>query len=85
MGLTSWSDEKPRKIDVVIAKNYLQTEEIEALNRIVTAYSPVLVAIVLGACIPSFFRNAWAYANCYPMHTACHCPSSFMHQSVKTP
>jgi len=38
MGLTSWSGEKPRKIDVVIAKNYLQTEEIEALNRIVTAY-----------------------------------------------
>lgn len=38
MGLTSWSAEKPRKTDVAIAKNYLQAEEIEALNRIVTAY-----------------------------------------------
>ena len=38
MGLTSWSGEKPRKTDVTIAKNYLRAEEIEALNRIVTAY-----------------------------------------------
>lgn len=38
MGLTSWSGDKLRKSDVSIAKNYLQAEEIEALNRIVTAY-----------------------------------------------
>lgn len=38
MGLTSWSGEKPRKADVVVAKNYLDAEELEALNRIVTAY-----------------------------------------------
>lgn len=42
MGLTSWSNQPkggpPRKADVHIAKNYLQGEEIEALNRIVTAY-----------------------------------------------
>ena len=38
MGLTSWSGDRPRKTDVSIAKNYLQEEEIEALNRIVTAY-----------------------------------------------
>jgi hypothetical protein len=38
MGLTSWSGDKPRKTDVSIAKNYLQADEIEALNRIVTAY-----------------------------------------------
>jgi len=38
MGLTSWSGGKPRKTDVSIAKNYLQADEIEALNRIVTAY-----------------------------------------------
>lgn len=38
MGLTSFSGEKLRKTDVAIAKNYLQAEEIEALNRIVTAY-----------------------------------------------
>jgi hypothetical protein len=38
MGLTSWSGDKPRRGDAVIAKNYLAAEEIEALNRIVTAY-----------------------------------------------
>ncbi len=38
MGLTSWSGSKPRKADVTIAKNYLQHEEMDALNRIVTAY-----------------------------------------------
>jgi hypothetical protein len=38
MGLTSWSGEAPRKGDVTIAKNYLAADELEALNRIVTAY-----------------------------------------------
>lgn len=38
MGLTTWSGDKPRKTDVTVAKNYLQTAELEALNRIVTAY-----------------------------------------------
>jgi hypothetical protein len=42
MGLTSWSKlaegGPPRKADAVVAKNYLAADEIEALNRIVTAY-----------------------------------------------
>jgi hypothetical protein len=38
MGLTSWTGDRPRKTDVGIAKNYLNVEEIDALNRIVTAY-----------------------------------------------
>lgn len=38
MGLTNWDGDRPRKTDVSIAKNYLQQDEIEALNRIVTAY-----------------------------------------------
>lgn len=38
MGLTAWTGSKPRKTDVTTAKNYLRAEEIEALNRIVTAY-----------------------------------------------
>jgi len=38
MGLTTWTGEVPHKADVAVAKNYLGTEEIEALNRIVTAY-----------------------------------------------
>ncbi|MBM4076484.1 MAG: virulence RhuM family protein, partial [Planctomycetes bacterium] len=38
MGLTTWDGGRLRKTDVSIAKNYLQQDEIEALNRIVTAY-----------------------------------------------
>lgn len=38
MGLTAWSGSAPRKQDVAIAKNYLGADELEALNRIVTAY-----------------------------------------------
>jgi len=38
MGLTSWGGPVPRKADVAVAKNYLDAEELEALNRIVTAY-----------------------------------------------
>jgi hypothetical protein len=38
MGLTSWTGSRPRKSDVAVAKNYLQADELEALNRIVTAY-----------------------------------------------
>ncbi len=38
MGLTSWTGTRPRKTDAVVAKNYLKAEELEGLNRIVTAY-----------------------------------------------
>jgi hypothetical protein len=38
MGLTSWKGAVVRKGDVTIAKNYLNQEEIEHLNRIVTMY-----------------------------------------------
>ncbi len=41
MGLTTWKNApegKIRKTDVSIAKNYLNENEIESLNRIVTAY-----------------------------------------------
>jgi hypothetical protein len=38
MGLTSWAGEKPRKTDISIAKNYLRQDELDALNKIVTAY-----------------------------------------------
>lgn len=38
MGLTSWAGSKPRKGDVSVAKNYLNQEEIDTLNRMVTAY-----------------------------------------------
>ncbi len=38
MGLTSWTGRTPTKSDVSIAKNYLNERELDALNRIVTAY-----------------------------------------------
>jgi hypothetical protein len=38
MGLTSWKGAKVRKMDVTIAKNYLNEKEITELNRIVTMY-----------------------------------------------
>ena len=38
MGLTSWIGTKPRKEDVAIAKNYLNSEELEVFNRIVAGY-----------------------------------------------
>lgn len=37
-GLLSWSGSAPRKQDVGIAKNYLEADELDTLNRIVTAY-----------------------------------------------
>ncbi len=38
MGMTSWSASRPRKTDAVIAKNYLDADELDALNKIVNAY-----------------------------------------------
>jgi hypothetical protein len=38
LGLTNWQGAQPTKGEAVIAKNYLTTEELEVLNRIVTAY-----------------------------------------------
>lgn len=40
-GMTNWSEGKsglPRRADAEIAKNYLQSDELKLLNRIVTAY-----------------------------------------------
>ena len=38
MGLTNWRGVKPRKRDVSIAKNYLQEDELSALNNLVEQY-----------------------------------------------
>ena len=38
MGLTSWRGEDVKREDVEIAKNYLDEVELDALNKIVTAY-----------------------------------------------
>ena len=38
MGLTSWQGKSIKKADVEVATNYLNKEELDALNKIVTAY-----------------------------------------------
>lgn len=38
MGLTNWPGGRIRKADAEVAKNYLRPEELEVLNRMVTAY-----------------------------------------------
>lgn len=38
MGLTSWQGVTPRKSDTEIAKNYLNADELDGLNRLVTLY-----------------------------------------------
>lgn len=38
MGLTSWKGVKVRREDVTVAKNYLKSDEIDGLNRIVAMY-----------------------------------------------
>ena len=38
MGLTSWHGDDVKREDVEIAKNYLDEKELDALNKIVTAY-----------------------------------------------
>ena len=41
MGLTSWKGSRVRKGDITVAKNYLASEEIRELNRIVTMFLDV--------------------------------------------
>jgi hypothetical protein len=38
MGMTAWAGETPRKTDAEVAKNYLDEQELDILNRIVTMY-----------------------------------------------
>lgn len=38
IGLTSWTGREIKRSDVEVAKNYLDEKEIDALNKIVTAY-----------------------------------------------
>ncbi|MEI6387869.1 MAG: virulence RhuM family protein [Spirochaetota bacterium] len=38
MGLSTWTGAKVRKADVAVAKNYLNHDEMDSLNRIVTMY-----------------------------------------------
>lgn len=59
MGLTSWKNAPAgpvRKADVSIAKNYLDAEEIDALNRIVNAYLE-FAELQAGSRRPMYMRD----------------------------
>ncbi len=56
MGLTSWQGNKVRKADVVIAKNYLNAEELDILNRIVTMYLEFAELQALNR-VPMYMRD----------------------------
>lgn len=38
MGLTTWSGNRVRKQDVIVAKNYLSADEVDTLNRLVVIF-----------------------------------------------
>ena len=38
MGLSTWEGSRVRKTDVIVAKNYLQTDEVDTLNRLVVIF-----------------------------------------------
>jgi hypothetical protein len=56
MGLTSWTGERLRKSDVGVAKNYLNQEELEALNLIVSFYLDFAELQALGRR-PMYMRD----------------------------
>ena len=37
-GLTNWSKSEPRRVDALIAKNYLREDELESLNQLTTLF-----------------------------------------------
>lgn len=53
MGLTSWHGEFPERTDAEIAKNYLSREELQILDRLVSAYLDIaeLRAMTVNPCI----------------------------------
>lgn len=48
MWLTSWEHNEIRRSDVEVAKNYLTEQELDALNKIVTAYLDIAVVHALN-------------------------------------
>ena len=48
MELTAWAGKEIKRSDVEVAKNYLNEKEIDALNKIVTAYLDIAEVHVLN-------------------------------------
>jgi len=57
MGLTSWSGQQVRKRDIEIAKNYLNDEELDTLNRLVNAYLDI--AELQAKARKPFYMGDW--------------------------
>ena len=58
VGMTNWLGATPSKSEAVVAKNYLTAEELEALNRIVTAYLEFAELQALNRKTRSHFRGS---------------------------
>lgn len=58
MGLTSWSGDNIKQYDVEIAKNYLNKQELDALNKIVTAYLDIAEVRALNH-EPMYMQIGW--------------------------
>ena len=56
MGLTSWEHNEIRRSDVEVAKNYLTEQELDALNKIVTAYLDIAEVHALNK-EPMYMKN----------------------------
>ena len=56
MGLTSWTGPLPRRTDAETAKNYLTTEELDLLNRIVNLYLE-FAELQARAHIPMYMKD----------------------------
>lgn len=56
MGLTSWTGPLPRRADVEVAKNYLTSEELDILNRIVNLYLE-FAELQAKAHIPMYMKD----------------------------
>ncbi len=60
MGLTSWASDTIRRSDVEIAKNYLTQQELDALNKIVTAYLDIAEVHALNQ--EPMYMKGWSKA-----------------------
>lgn len=56
MGLTSWTGPLPRRTDAEIAKNYLNADEVDTLNRIVNLYLE-FAELQAKAHIPMYMKD----------------------------
>ena len=67
MGLTSWDGKQIKRTDVEIAKNYLNSEEIDALNKIVTAYLDIAEVRAL-AQEPMYMKDCCSWQSFFKLN-----------------